>query len=307
MRRRNLLLSVFALPMLPLRAADKDEMRIVYVRKDGDRHLLHVMNADGTNDRALPGQTANAQFMPTCSGDGKRIAYVRGSGLEEMDLQLVVCNADGTDHCALTLPDKAGFCPAWSPDGKRLAYAAGSKDGIAIYVADADGRNSRAVTPADGLAMWPFWSADGASVGYAAAPKPGHKSEIYLAPLAGGEARRITNEGKLVFSSAGAASPDGKQIAYTVLTDEPRAATIKMMDLAGGMGRTLLEVLMGEDTDLASFPMPTWAPDGKSFLITMSTEKGKALYRYSADGKMRQTLTPEDAVCASGAWLPAAR
>src|SRR5207237_999104 len=57
MRWLALLSVALVIPVVSARAAEAPKGKIVYSRKDGDKYLLHVMNADGTEDKAVPGQT----------------------------------------------------------------------------------------------------------------------------------------------------------------------------------------------------------------------------------------------------------
>jgi len=98
-----------------------------------------------------------------------------------------------------------------SPDGKTLAFAvttsdlARAKRSTKIWVMDADGQNARALTNGDGDGA-PRFSPDGKQLAFV------RDSNIYLLPLAGGEAKQLTS------ASTGAGdplwSPNGKWIAF---------------------------------------------------------------------------------------------
>src|SRR5437762_3816393 len=85
---------VFLLAAAGLRADAPRVGKIVYARQDGERVLLHVMNADGTGDAVVPGQTATFNLLPAWSPDGKRIAFMGGGKQEGAHVFLI--NADGT-------------------------------------------------------------------------------------------------------------------------------------------------------------------------------------------------------------------
>jgi Tol biopolymer transport system component len=84
--------------------------RIVYARQEGDRILLHVMNADGSGDAVLPGQTASFNLLPSWSPDGRRIAFMGGGKGEGAHIFLI--NADGTSAAQLNSPAPLAGLPA---------------------------------------------------------------------------------------------------------------------------------------------------------------------------------------------------
>jgi dipeptidyl aminopeptidase/acylaminoacyl peptidase len=115
-----------------------------------------------------------------------------------------------------------------SPDGKRAAYTVSWPDResdetrMAVYVADVDGRRkprpralARAFTHGkhDHSARW---SPDGRYIAFVS--NRGDKNQLYVMPLDGGEARRLTKAKHGVAQPAW--SPDGKRIAYAARTGE---------------------------------------------------------------------------------------
>src|SRR6266498_3522854 len=105
---RWLILIALALlgPVTPGRAAQPPGGQIVYSRKEGDRYLLHIMNADGTGDRLLAGPTANVNLFPTWSPDGKRILYTSSPSQTGKDISISIVNADGTGNKVMDLPQR---------------------------------------------------------------------------------------------------------------------------------------------------------------------------------------------------------
>src|SRR5436190_5245003 len=104
------------------RAAEPLHGRIIYAaRAEGDRFYLHVMNADGTGDHLLAGQTDHFNYFPVWSPDGKRLAYT-SMGPQGENQHVNLCNADGSGLVTLTGPGQSGWLAAWSPDGRQVLF-----------------------------------------------------------------------------------------------------------------------------------------------------------------------------------------
>jgi Tol biopolymer transport system component len=127
-----------------------DGTRIAFSsERDGDEEI-HVVNADGSGERALidlPGVDATrAAWSP----DGTRISFVAHDG-EQWDLWVV--NADGGDLLKLTPRDRDDGPAVWAPDGSLLAFTAsqvtddvdntGTYD---VYTIRPDGTGERRIT-----------------------------------------------------------------------------------------------------------------------------------------------------------------
>ena len=95
-----------------------DGSMIAYARlAAGDRNI-YVMNADGSDPRALT-TGLQARHHPTWAPDGDRVLFVQGGSLYTVDLE-------GGDPVLLYDCTDMGFggCqwPAWSPDGSTIAF-----------------------------------------------------------------------------------------------------------------------------------------------------------------------------------------
>ncbi|MCI0625796.1 MAG: DPP IV N-terminal domain-containing protein [Acidobacteria bacterium] len=144
---------------------------------------LWLMNADGTNPRALttgPGHTDEA--VPVWSPDGKKISFT--SSRDGGKYRIWVMNADGSNPVPLTttyydttldaqIEQKVS---AWSPDGQYIAYWAGVEVNIQrpglprdVWVMRADGSDQRKLVHGDA----PFWSPDSQTIGFPDDTTPG--------------------------------------------------------------------------------------------------------------------------------------
>lgn len=96
---------------------------------------------------------------PSWSPDGKRIAFRRMLG--EMNSEVFVANADGSNQINLTSHPAFDGWPAWSPDGKRIAFSSNRRANYQIHIMDADGSHVRLLANTEGRATEPRWSVDG--------------------------------------------------------------------------------------------------------------------------------------------------
>jgi Tol biopolymer transport system component len=291
-------------PVPMVRSAEPAGGQIVYSRKEDDRYLLHIMNADGTGDHLLTGTTANVNLFPTWSPDGKRILYASAPSLTGNEVSISIVNADGSGNKVMELPQRPAMFPAWSPDGTKIAYTAG--EGMPnVYVIDVGGGAARRLNPAGQAAAAPFWSRDGKRVGYTrlseGEPK---KSEIILAQADGSrEEVLVSKPDKIPVAGAGALSPDEKRLLFVVIDPEANKASLRILDMAAKSEQVVRGVTLGTVEGPHQFPNPAWAPDGRSFLITLRDEKGSGVFRLSEDGKTKTRLTPENVDCVGGSWL----
>ena len=72
------------------------------------------MNADGTGQTTLTGNTGLLDIEPAWSPDGTKIAFVSD---RDMTWEIYVMNADGTGQTRLTNNFNMEENPAWSADG----------------------------------------------------------------------------------------------------------------------------------------------------------------------------------------------
>jgi Tol biopolymer transport system component len=282
--------------------ADDVDGKIVYVRLEGTRYVIHVMNADGTGDKELPGQTAAVNMFPTVSPDGKRIAFMTGADPVNVPFQIAVINVDGSALRLLDGPNPMNGRPAWSPDGKQIAFSSGPSGVPGIYLWDLDTNATLQVTlPAGGQGASPFFRKDGA-IGYTAL-KPDGSSELAFIKPDGSGYEKVADGVRLILGGANSLAPDGKQVAYYTLDLTAATMSLRLLELSSKSDRTLFE---GKDLGLLGFPrLPSasWTPDGKALIATLPSDKGAGLYRVSLDGTMKKRLSPEGVNCIHPATL----
>ena len=130
-----------------------DGEQIAWVSHQSGTSEIWVMNADGTNARALTEDSTPKDQLPDWSPDGSQIAYEAGG-------DIVVMNADGTDQHTITTDPADDFGPAWSPDGTQIAFVSTRDDPQQHYVINVDGTEEQQISN-DGRVAVPDWSDTG--------------------------------------------------------------------------------------------------------------------------------------------------
>ena len=145
--------------------------------------------------------------------------------------------------------------PRLSPDGQLVAFVSAWGATAAIVVVPANGGPERIVTtspqpsrprPLGGGCF--DWAPDSSDVVYAAA------GDLWLQPILGGSAQRLTNQAADQPASAPSVSPDGTEVAYVV--DERHIAVVARATNGQWPRR-----ISGGSNDFALDP--TWSADGQ--------------------------------------------
>lgn len=185
---------------------------------------------------------------------------------------------------------------ALSPDGRCVAYAVSEYDAEAdedrthIWLADLENGQARQMTSGAHSNSNPQWAPGGAPDGQTLAftSTRGGKPQIYLLPVDGGEARKLTNVAQGVGADL-AWSPDGAKIAFTAGPPEDEAPPLDKpyrltrhvyrFDATGYLDGAVQDIyvidLSGGDAtrltnDAAMNTQPKWSPDGKRILYAAS-------------------------------------
>ena len=97
-----------------------DGRRIAFQSGDFNQPSIYVMNADGTERKALTAHKSHDQ-NPCWSPDGAHIAF---SSYRDGEQGVFVMSSLGTDVRRLTDPEESCGDPEWSPTGDHIAFVA---------------------------------------------------------------------------------------------------------------------------------------------------------------------------------------
>lgn len=141
-----------------------DGSQVAFVSDRDGRARVYVMNANGTNVRAVsdvPGEASlinpldlYVNAVSPWSPDGTRIAFTTRTGTQQGPMYSVRADGTGLTTLASASLDARHF-NGWSHSGRWIAFTSGSV--LNLYVADADGSNPRNLTTGgwmDGHALW---------------------------------------------------------------------------------------------------------------------------------------------------------
>jgi Tol biopolymer transport system component len=114
----------------------RDGRRVLYQSNRTGTWQVHVMDADGTNDRALTQGTANNNF-PDWSPDNEHLAFVSDRDGNE---EVYVMRMDGSGLVNVTRDPARDIHPYWTPDGSTILFnSTRGEDRLQIWEVAPDG------------------------------------------------------------------------------------------------------------------------------------------------------------------------
>ncbi|WP_294105371.1 amidohydrolase family protein [Sphingomonas sp.] len=249
--------------------------------QNSNTDLFHIDRYDletGETSTAVSG--VGGSVRPAPSPDGKLIAFVRRERTKsKLYVKDLVSGEERKIYDALDQDVQetwavTGVYPnmAWTPDSKSIVFWAGGKirrvgaDGagaaeIPFHVADTrvviDATHPTVeVAPASFATKMPRWaevSPDGKSVVFETLGK------LWVKPMAGGAAKRLTNDASEGFELWPSWSRDGKSIVFVGWTDAKLAA-IRTVAATGGAARDVT-------AHPGHYARPKFSPDGKTIVF----------------------------------------
>jgi hypothetical protein len=196
----------------PRLSPDGEQLAFVW-NGEGDGYFhLYVKLVGGGDPLRLTGAPAN-DYSPAWSPDGREIAFIREG---ESGHEVFSIPALGGPERRLTTTAGEGL--DWSPDGRFLAIVdtPGSGEPDSLYLFSIETGEKRRLTspPAINFDVQPVFSPDGRAVAFL---RLGAVSDVYVQPVEGGEARRLTFD---VFSRGLDWTSDGKELVFSSLEPE---------------------------------------------------------------------------------------
>ena len=211
------------------------------------------------------GAVSNLNLSP----DGRRLAYTLSDPRGSQDIWVRDLSSGATTK--LTFDPQVETAPVWSPDNTRIAFAAVRRGRRDLYEKNADGSGEeRLLLESDQDKTPSSWSQDGRFLLFHSLD-PQTREDLWILPLEGRQPFVFlkTNEQEL----AGQFAPDGRWIAYTLLTSGTPKAFVRPFTpdsrSASGAGAQWLVSNVGG-------VQPRWSADGKR-LYWLSLSRGELL------------------------------
>jgi Tol biopolymer transport system component len=195
-----------------------DDSRIAFIRDEGDRSTIYMVNADGSGYTNLISTLEGYYDEPFWSPDGASIMFIKYTRLTENNSKAEIfrMNVDGSNVIRLTELDTESYLEdlMWSPDGTRIAY---TRD-YEIYVLRVDASDPVNLTNSPSYDDLPVWSPDGKRILFLSNrdlhPAYSFRDHLYMMNADGSEPTRLTMGEFGLNIECYAWSPDSTRIAF---------------------------------------------------------------------------------------------
>lgn len=265
-----------------------DGRQIAYVSSKNGSSDIWVMNADGSNPRAITDAHPEAEADPQWSPDGQWIAYVTHHCGTECWTDIFMTKPDGSITPINLSYGIGGPSPQWTPDGKSIVfvryYAENGYRQIGMLPADIPlTRPSRTfLVSSPENDEDPQVSPDGKWLAFTAAraerPNAPRANGIWVAPMAGGAPRLVVKD-----ANTPRWSPDGARLAFVSRN------SIGVAPVSTGERK----MLTNDSWDNRN---PKWSPDGKTIAFVSNRKWNFYVMTVPADGGPLQQLTDRPGV-----------
>jgi Tol biopolymer transport system component len=264
--------------------------RLSYSQQSGGANILKVeLEESGRVSTSPTGLIASTRIdaTPHISPDGKRIAFCSS---RTGQLQIWVCNSDGTDPVRLTnFEARDTSAPYWSPDGQFITFNSTQAGHYEIYVVESQGGPARQLTTGSTHNFNPSWSRDGQWI-YFSSDRGGDR-QIWKVPPEGGQPVQVTTKRGVVAEE----SVDGRFLYFALHNGQTE---LWRMPVQGGEEQLVLEGI-----DHAGWAL---ADEGIYILNPDKPPNSSLLFYDFATGAVEHLVDLTDSPASGSRWISVA-
>ena len=248
------------------------ESKILFVKDEGAKKNIMLMDWDGDNMRALT-VTTTINIFPVFVDSTAFLwtSFIRG----HPDIYKGTIGGAGGAVMASRFIQTS---PAYSPITGKIVFASARDGNMEIYTCDLDGRNIRRLTNARSIETSPCWSPNGFQIAFTS-DRVG-QPKIFVMDADGTKVHQLTFEGG--YQDSPAWSPKGDKIAYQCITNGKFEIWTANTD---GSSISQVTNCPGDNE------YPTWASDGMHIAFSSKRGTNSDLYAVKADGTRLMRLT----------------
>ena len=245
----------------------------------GSYDLWTVPAAGGEPTRVT--EMAGREMAPRFSPDGRWIAFEADfGGTDVRDIHVVP--ADGGEPQRLTDHPLNDSGISWAPDSRRIYFNTSMYWDNSVAEVDIETGDISRVGPGGSGQLSP----DGTLLAFTRNTRPQDDAQsnqdIWVMPVAGGEARALTPNTFDWRDAEPRWSPDGTRLAF--ISDRDGFNNLGVLDVASGQATMLLT----EDVEHSE---PRWSPDGRWITFTRNLDYDYHIFRIPAEGGEPEQLT----------------
>jgi len=262
--------------------------------------FIHVMNADGSDQRNLTPDGSRSFRNLVWSPDGAQLAVeCSPDGSDRGNGQICVVNVDGTGMHRVVPPQLFGTTPSWSPDGRWIAFlgqpSSMDQPALGIFLVSPDGAQWRTVKTDAGSPSPPAWSPDGKTLAYVHGMG---KTKLAVIDVDGSDFHDLDIGDR--HPSEPSWSPDGSKLLFLEASTRPSFSGLSVINVDG----TGLRDIAPTNDDVG---WAVWSPDGRAIVVARVFPNGAlatpgvenlrtAIDVLHLDGSPAQTLVAETVV-----------
>ena len=255
----------------PFSAAGFGE-KIAFLTKESGKQYLNMINADGSSQIAIIGNSNIKEDSLSWSPDGKRIVFIAKQGTDKADEVYYVEAGKNKTPIELTSDSFPNENPKFSSDGKMIFYVKHKDNNYDIYKHDISAQNSINISNNTTNDISPEVSPDGTKILFLSDEKEKGKYNLYSMDMNGGSRAELTTKLSILKDSI-KISRDSSMVAFIIISEKGNRK-VQIID----MNKTTM--MISNDAY-----MIVWSSNSKALYFATFDPKNRKIVEYDIIGK----------------------